>query len=268
MIDWHCHILPGLDDGPENMDEALDMARLLADAGFVTVHCTPHCIHGRYDNTPSQVRRATDRLQRELLQAGIRLAVKPGMEYYLDEHFPPRLESLQHLGDSRMLLVEIPSRASVDLVRENLRQILRHGYVPLVAHPERCALLAQSGNGMVRKGLDLLCTKVFHKKEENETSASAVLLGELQEMGCLFQGNLSSFAGWYGRGPQKQAMHNLAGGLYSHFGSDGHGRRFLEQTLPHAFGVLADFSQKCPSERMNRLLSEFSASKQSLQTPS
>ena len=245
MIDWHCHLLPGLDDGSDTMTEALAMARLLAGAGFVTVHCTPHCMPGRYDNTPSIVRRATERLQREVLQAGIRLAVKPGMEYYLDENFPAQLENLQLLGDTRLLLVEIPSRASVEQVRQNLRHILDKGLVPLLAHPERSILLNRSSykggfSGILVKGLRLLGAR---GSAQNESSEGSALLSEFKAMGCRFQGNLSSFAGWYGRGPQRQASNNLTSGLYSHLGSDGHSRRFLEQTLRTALSMLKDDHQ-------------------------
>jgi protein-tyrosine phosphatase len=245
MIDWHCHILPGLDDGPETMAESLAMARLLADVGFRTVHCTPHCISGRYDNSPDQVRRATERFQRELLGEGIRLAVKPGMEYYLDEHFPGQLENPQFLGNTRLLLVEIPSRASVDLVRENLRQILRRGHVPLLAHPERSALLTHGGydtlSGQLIRGLRRLGASLPGGKTSSDDFAGEALLSDLTDMGCRFQGNLPSFTGWYGRGPQRQALRNLAGGLYSCLGSDGHGFKSLKQFLQPALSVLKGF---------------------------
>jgi protein-tyrosine phosphatase len=245
MIDWHCHILPGLDDGPETMAESLAMARLLADAGFQTVYCTPHCIRGRYDNSPDQVRRATEQLQRALLAEGIRLAVKPGMEYYLDEHFPANLENPGFLGNTRLLLVEIPSRASADLVRDNLRHILRRGYVPLLAHPERSALLKHDECGTLSdrlsRRLKRLGASLSGGKTSSDDSAGQGLLFDLKAMGCLYQGNLPSFCGWYGRGPQRQSLYNLAGGFYSCLGSDGHGLKFLKQTLHPALSVLEDF---------------------------
>jgi protein-tyrosine phosphatase len=245
MIDWHSHMLPGLDDGPETMAESLAMARLLVEAGVHTVYCTPHCIRGRYDNSPDQVRRATERFQRELLAEGIRLAVKPGMEYHLDEHFPEQLENPQFLGNTRLLLVEIPSRASVDLVRENLRQILRRGHVPLLAHPERSALLTHGGcgtlSGRLARGFRRLGASLPGGKASNYVFAGEALLSDLTDMGCRFQGNLPSFTGWYGPGPQQQALHNLAGGLYSCLGSDGHGVKSLKQFLKPALSVLKGF---------------------------
>lgn len=247
MIDWHCHILPGLDDGPETMTESLAMARLLVDAGFQTVYCTPHCIRGRFDNSPDQVRRATEQLQRELLAEGIRLAVKPGMEYYLDEHFPAKLENPQFLGNTRLLLVEIPSWASIGLVRENLQNILRRGYVPLLAHPERCALVSHVGFGALShrlsRGIRRIGAILSASKASSNDAADQVLLSDFMEMGCRFQGNLPSFTGWYGRGPLQQSLHNLAGGLYSCFGSDGHGLKSLKETLQPALAVLKGFPE-------------------------
>lgn len=243
MIDWHCHILPGLDDGPETMAEALEMARLLAAAGFHTVHCTPHCIRGGFDNTPDQVRQATNNLQAELRRAGIPLAAQPGMEYYLDEYFPAHMENPQTLGNTRLVLVEAPSQATAEMIKENVFQVLRRGFVPLFAHPERCSLLAepltQKRDGFLKQRSQRVFSKFFKTRPVAGPFAGDSLRAVLKDMGCLFQGNISSLAGWYGKEVRAQAMHNLTSDFYSFFGSDGHSVHSLEKVFLHGLEVLA-----------------------------
>jgi protein-tyrosine phosphatase len=242
MIDWHCHILPGLDDGPETMVESLAMARLLADAGFRVIHCTPHCIHGRYDTSSEEVRRLTERIQRYLLTGGIPLLVKPGMEYFLDEHFPKKLDDLQTLGDSRLLLVEIPVKAGLDLVLENVNLILQRGFTPLVAHPERCPLLSRP---VRRKGeLKYRMKQMFRKRSHAMPGKSSLyydLRQGLLDMGCLFQGDIGSFSGRYGAEARREAWQYLESGLYSRLGSDGHGYRSLQVLLCPGLSLVEEY---------------------------
>lgn len=241
MIDWHCHILPAIDDGPETLAESLEMARLLAAAGFRRVHCTPHCILGRFDNRPFQVQRATAALQKELRHAGIPLLLSPGMEYSLDEYFPVLLDQPQTLGDSRLLLVEVPRQASIELVMENVRLIIQRGLIPLLAHPERCDLLHsnvlfQQGRSFMR--LVRRCLMLKSDSATDDFYPTSLLRDQLQGMGCLFQGNLLSFSGCYGRQVQKQVLANLDRGLYNCFGSDGHGAESLAAGLSPALQAL------------------------------
>lgn len=232
-----------MDDGPETLAESLEMARLLAAVGFRRVHCTPHSILGRFDNRPSQVQKATLQLQKELNRAGIPLSLSPGMEYYLDEYFPMLLESPQPLGDSRMLLVEIPSQACGELVLDNIERILKRGYVPLLAHPERSPLLHRAGS-LLKRLLQRLPGGEIDSETAEQPSFGAALRHQLQRSGCLFQGNLLSFSGFYGRRVQRRASTHLDDGLYRYFGSDGHRADSLETCLLPALQLLSDHRQE------------------------
>ena len=215
--DYHCHILPGLDDGPATVEEALEMAGALAYAGFYTVCCTPHLIKGVYDNTADKVRSATGLLQEALDRAKIPVKLVPGFEYYLDEFL---LDALAEplLLPGNLLLVEIPPRSDRNFVTDMLHQVLRRGITPLIAHPERCELLStEVGTG--KKGWSVLA--LFTSKPQ-PGEAEAPLLGSLRTMGCKFQANLGSFAGLYGERVRRQAQAFQASGLYSHYGSDLH----------------------------------------------
>lgn len=223
MIDWHCHILPGLDDGPDTLDESLEMAHILASAGFRQVYCTPHCLLGRYDTRPSQVQGAVATLQRALLQAKIPLVLIPGMEYALDEYLPVLLDRPQCLGDSRLLLVEAPRKTPKQVIRQNILQILQRGLLPLLAHPERSPSLYPHPSLRER----LARFGWWNAGEDGCFS----FVRELRDMGCLFQGNLPSFAGRYGALVERRADLHLDQGLYRCFGSDGHRAEILRADL-------------------------------------
>jgi len=226
--DYHCHILPGIDDGPKEMRESLEMARSLAAAGFTSVCCTPHRIRGVYEATPTQVRDATRQLQSALDQAGISLNLVPGGEYYLDEFL------LEHLADplllpDNLLLIEVPSRGHKQFISETLYQVIRKGLTPLIAHPERCELFDSNiapQPAVVQKlaGFFGYAFKSKHKTQNSEIDETS-LLASLRVMGCKFQGNLGSFAGFYGAQARRQAEYFRASGLYTHYGSDLHAIR-------------------------------------------
>ena len=135
--DYHCHILPGVDDGPKEKDESIEMARLLAGAGYREVYCTPHLIKGMYEVSNEEVLHGRDKLQRELEKQGIGITLHSGREYYLDEFLLDYISKPLLLEGTTCMMIEIPNNTSVDLVKETLFVIKRRGYTPLIAHPER-----------------------------------------------------------------------------------------------------------------------------------
>ena len=239
MIDWHSHILPGLDDGAETLDDSLAMGRLLAQVGFTTVHCTPHCLSGMYDNRPTDVRAACADLQSHFDREQIPLRLQPGMEYCLDEFFPDYVDDLQPLGNSRFVLVESSSRASIQQLKDNVFLVKRAGFEPLFAHPERHAFLAppkQSGIQIFSRMLNRVTN------EDPGSDFAQTPLEELVGMGCSFQCNLGSLAGYYGRFVQKQARRFMRLGLYRCIGSDTHHELSASGFLPPAIQEIRDCS--------------------------
>lgn len=226
MIDWHCHLLPGIDDGAPDLEEALAMARSLAASGYRQICCTPHAMCGVYDNDRQRVEQALADLQRQLDAAGIALQLLPGMEYYLDEYFPGHLANPVPLGATRLLLVEIPSRAHPEMIRDHLFQIVRQGLVPLLAHPERIPSLRWSDS----RPSGGLWSRLTSRLSTPSTEAQFDLL-DLRALGCQFQGNLGSLGGYYGPEVKSRAQALLQGGFYDRFGTDGHHQRGLAQIL-------------------------------------
>jgi protein-tyrosine phosphatase len=138
MIDIHSHILPGVDDGARNLDEALAMARLAVADGTTHLFATPHHIYF-LPLTRKEVRGRVNALQKALDDAGIALTIVPGHEVRLYEDVLAdwEVELAGPLGDSRYVLAE-PDFYRFD--RSNVRIVLEmidRGIIPVLAHPER-----------------------------------------------------------------------------------------------------------------------------------
>jgi protein-tyrosine phosphatase len=139
-VDIHCHCLPGLDDGPDTLDDALALCQALVDDGITTVIATPHQL-GRYDrlNSAQVIRRAVSALAVALADRDIPLEIYPGGDVRIDE----RLLRLLDTGDvataadaGRHLLVELPHEIFVDPV-PIIDQLGARGLQAIMSHPER-----------------------------------------------------------------------------------------------------------------------------------
>lgn len=228
MIDWHCHILPGIDDGSADLEHSAAMAASLAAAGFSEVYCTPHLIRGCFEAGNAEVRQSVAILQDRLDADGIALRLYPGREYYLDEYLLTFLEDPLPLGDGRSILVEIPPRISADMVRQLMYAVVRSGFTPVIAHPERCHLLEPAASRTAGRGImgtfkSLLSGGDRGRQGPDQSSSTGnPLLDYLRDLGCSFQGNLGSFSGFYGRQVKLVADTMRSRGLYDRFGSDLH----------------------------------------------
>lgn len=139
MIDLHCHILYGLDDGASDLNVSLEMARMLVDDGVEAVACTPHILPGLYHNDSDDIRAAVDRLRLALIQRDIRLDVVSGSDAHMTPDFVAKLKSgrILPLADSRYVLVEPPHHVAPARLEQFFFEILVAGYVPILTHPER-----------------------------------------------------------------------------------------------------------------------------------
>jgi protein-tyrosine phosphatase len=236
MIDWHCHILPGLDDGAADLEQSLAMAAALAAAGFRTVYCTPHRMPGCYEASNDQVRQGVVELQERLLERNIPLVLQSGCEYCLDEYLLTSLDDPLPLGDSRLILVEILPRLTADLVRQVLYAVVQRGFTPVIAHPERCLLLAPmvphtAANNLLDSIKNLFAGGRAKGEPVLPGQSGNPLLDYLRDLGCSFQGNLGSFQGLYGRRVQVAAQTLKGLGLYDRYGSDLHAQEQARMIL-------------------------------------
>lgn len=228
MIDWHSHILPGVDDGAADIEHSLAMAVALSAAGYSTVYCTPHLIRGCYEACNDDVRQGVAELQEQLNANDIPLTLLPGREYYLDEYLLDSLEEPLTLGNSCQVLIEIPSNQNIDTVRQVLFQVVRSGLTPIIAHPERCQLLEPVVHRTANKGILKTFKELFvggrnerRNVSQSDTSGNS-LLDYLRDIGCGFQGNLGSFNGFHGRRVKATAEVLRSMGIYDRYGSDLH----------------------------------------------
>jgi protein-tyrosine phosphatase len=149
MLDLHCHILPGVDDGAASLDEALEMARFCVRDGITHVVATPHCHRHcrllRHDVLPH-----VTRLKEELTQAGVSLVVLPGSEIQVTDTAAYRRDFEAglycHLGDGRTFtLLEFNWKADMYPcdAPELIAWLRTQGLTPIVAHPERHYFFAE-----------------------------------------------------------------------------------------------------------------------------
>jgi len=222
MIDCHCHILPGLDDGCRTEKESIAMARQLVTAGFSRVFCTPHCITGLYDFSGEQVSAAVAALQQQLDREGIALQLETGMEYYLDDFFLGRLEHPMPLGKTNLLLFELPSSGDVRMLPQAVCEIKKRGLKPVLAHPERffAGKLQLTVVDFVQRWLT-----------RHPADLLPAALRDVVDQGCLLQADLGSFNGVYGANARRLAMLLQQQGMYACIGSDGHNPRQAERIL-------------------------------------
>jgi protein-tyrosine phosphatase len=139
VIDLHCHVLPGVDDGPHTIDESLAIARVAASAGTRVLVATPH-VNRRYQNRAAEIGPLVEELNGRLEAEGLDLEVRPGAEVALltaadlEEQELARL----HLGGGPWLLVEPPTAAVKADVEAQVMALVERGHRVLLAHPERC----------------------------------------------------------------------------------------------------------------------------------
>ncbi len=180
MVDIHSHILPGLDDGPENLDVSIDMARMARDNGIKDIIATPHYISYDTENDRSRVDGKAARLLRALKNKGIDINIHPGNEVYLDASVPELLDkgTIHTLAGSRYILVEFPMTEIPHCANKVLYDIFIRGLVPIIAHPERNIALIEKPEMLI----------------------------DFLNRGCLAQVNSSSITGVFGRKVKETAM--------------------------------------------------------------
>ena len=128
MIDLHCHVLPGIDDGPETLEGSLALARAAAAAGTHTLVATPH-VSGRYPNDAATIARLVETVREQLSLQDVALELLPGAEIALtrlpdiDSEQLPRLG----LGGGPWLLIECPFAPAIGGLEEILLRLLRAG---------------------------------------------------------------------------------------------------------------------------------------------
>ncbi len=139
MIDLHCHILPGIDDGAKSLEISLEMARLAVADGITITACTPHILPGVYHNTGSSIRSAVAQLGQAFEEAGIPLQLVTGADVHIAPDLVPQFVNgdALTLNDTRYFLLEPPHHILPPYLEDYTFQLRSAGYVPVITHPER-----------------------------------------------------------------------------------------------------------------------------------
>ncbi|GHB62867.1 tyrosine-protein phosphatase [Persicitalea jodogahamensis] len=201
--DMHSHLLPGIDDGVGDAQEAVAMIRQMKAYGYHHLITTPHIIWDCYRNTPATIAEGLQTVRAACAEAGLDIQLDAAAEYFLDEHFSELLsagEPLLTLPGKRVL-VELPYTTPLMNTPEILFSIIGHGYQPVLAHPERYAY--------------------YH--------ADPTIFQKLSDQGCELQLNALSLTGHYGEGVTRTAEWLLKHRLVTFLGSDAHRISHVEQ---------------------------------------
>jgi tyrosine-protein phosphatase YwqE len=186
-VDLHSHVLPGVDDGANDIEESLAMLRSMAEIGIRHLYLTPHIRSSYFHNTPASLQPVFDNLQQAATQAGINMQLSLCAEYYVDTAFREALQTNTPLlcFPGNYILIEISMHQEPLFLFETLFDIQNKGYRLILAHPERYPYYWRKMD-------------IYHK---------------LKRAGCLLQVNLFSFLGHYGSEVKHSAellhKHNL-----------------------------------------------------------
>lgn len=199
-IDYHSHILPGLDDGATTLQNAVELVSAMASWGFEKIYCTPH-INAKYPNTPSDIREAFEFLQ-DAVSDQVQLAMSA--EYRLvPETWPEVLEKNWIMPiEDKYILTELPisHREEMRGIKplEEFKKLLSMGLTPILPHPER----------------------YFYLSHEE--------LLRFVDAGVVIQCNYGSLAGLYGPEAQDRAFSLVSEGIVSLYGTDMHNLKYVE----------------------------------------
>lgn len=214
MIDIHTHILPGIDDGAEDIYDTLEMAGMAAEIGVTAIVATPHCnIPGMFDNYFGDAyvelfERASDAIQRE----GIPVKLLPGMEAFATYDLPDLIVDgkIMPLNQSRYILLEFSFDEDPDYASDILKRVREVRAKPVIAHAERYEFIQQEPR----------------------------IAYEWRSRGYVIQVNKGSIMGKFGERAQRAAYRMLRHNLVSVVASDAHSPVYRTPYLLDAYEEL------------------------------
>ncbi len=199
-VDMHSHLLPGLDDGSQDVEDSVSFIKELYQLGYQKFICTPHIISDLYPNNRGTIKPAYELLKQRLLDEKVPVEIQFSAEFMVNIDFEEVISKNELLpfGDN-YLLIEMSYLAASPNIREVIFELIMKGYKPILAHPERY--------------------NYYHHNVES--------LEDFREAGCLLQVNLLSLTGYYGKSVKKVAEHLIRQKMVSFAGTDLHHERHL-----------------------------------------
>jgi len=198
----HSHLLPGIDDGSPDMETSLYLIRGMTELGYSKLITTPHIMWDMYKNTRTIIQEKLEQLRTAVQAEGLAVEINAAAEYFLDDYVAGLLQKNEPLltVSGKMVLVEFSLAQPSMSLKDILFEMQMQGYQPVIAHPERYIYLERN--------------KEFYE--------------ELKDIGCLFQLNILSAAGYYGKSVNELAQYLIKKGYYDLVGTDLHHQRHLD----------------------------------------
>ena len=226
MLDIHSHILWGLDDGAQDIETSLELARMAAENGTTSIFGTPHVLASSQHITWKIITDKTAQLNEEIKKQGINLTVYPGAELEMNWDMLDLIKDDRAdycLAGSEYILVELPFQTIPLYADDFIFQMQLRGKQPIIAHPARHE-------------------KLMHHPE--------ILLKWLDK-GVLLQCNSGSFTGYFGKHVQANAQRLLANNMLHFIGSDAHK---MEGRNTDLTGVEKEIQKLAGKEKAEELL--------------
>ena len=197
MIDIHSHIMYGIDDGSKNIETSLEILKDAYNNGVTDIFLTPHYVEdSRYNTNNNDKEEILNTLKEKLKEENVNINLYIGNEIFINENISKYIDNkeIASLNNSNYLLIELPMGRMFNNTKEIFFNLIREGYIVILAHPERYRYL-----------------------QEDEKK-----LEELLEMGILLQGNYRSLFGYYGKDAKKALSKFIKKHQISFIGSDIH----------------------------------------------
>jgi tyrosine-protein phosphatase YwqE len=201
VVDIHSHLIPSLDDGATDIDNAIELINGLSLLGYRKLITTPH-VSDIFKNSKKDILANYSLLKEELIKRDIKIDIEIGAEYYIDDYFRELLDTqkLLSFGDKNYLLFEFSYFTAPWDIEELIYDMILKGYTPILAHPERYIYWHNS----------------FHRYTE------------LKEMGVFFQLNLNSLNGYYNNNIRDCSEKLIKNSYINFVGSDTHNIKHIE----------------------------------------
>lgn len=203
FVDIHSHLLPGIDDGAQDLETSIALIQKMSSYGIKNFITTPHILGDLYPNTPKIIKSKLKEVKDELLRRNITdITIDAAAEYMMDEQFSAIIEKDEEILTLKdnLVLVEMSYFSPPINLYDILFQLQLKGYKPVLAHPERY--------------------NSYHTNFQNYY--------KLKRAGCLFQLNLLSLTEQYGKYVQKTAEKLLKENMYDFVGTDTHHQNHLQ----------------------------------------
>ncbi len=202
MIDFHSHIIPNIDDGSKSMEDTLAMVKEAKSVGFTDIVATSHYIENYYETDEEIRKEFVKQIQSKV--DGINIII--GNEIYVTQNIVNLLKEKRAstINNTHYVLFELPMNSNILYLKDVIFSLLENRYIPIIAHPERYSYVQKNPNWVI----------------------------EYIDMGVLFQANLGSAIGMYGKDAQKTLELLLKNNMIHFLGSDAHRKNSVYKHIP------------------------------------